>query len=224
MIKIVSLDILDLIEFPSGILFVLREQQGIENVKVAFYCYDIDTNSIASVTKNAYLLTKFGSSYNSVASQLGDYVSCDTARIKNGQLFVIYSSGEIGFFDEQGNIIRTDDLKYNDSPARDAAVDSNNNIWSVVPEQNVLVRYSTQQNRITLRLGADADNTFSCPVSVVEYDGFLYVCNADSKKIRRVDLSDYSVEDYKSFDESVYKYIRVGEHEFVVLDSGVYLL
>ncbi len=224
MIKIVSLDILDLIEFPSGVMFVLREQQGKENVKVAFYCYDIDTNSIASVTKNAYLLTKFGSSYNQIASQLGDYVSCDTARIRNSQVFVIYSSGEIGFFDDQGNIINTDDLNYNGSPARDAAVDSNNNIWSVVPEQNVLIRYSTQQNRITLRLGADANNTFSCPVSVSEYDGYLYVCNADSKRIKKVNLTDFSVEDYKSFDECIYKYIRVGEHEFVILDSGVYLL
>ena len=47
MIKVVSLDILDLIGFQSGILFVLRETQSNDSVKVSFYSFDIETKSIA---------------------------------------------------------------------------------------------------------------------------------------------------------------------------------
>lgn len=223
MIKVVSLDILDLIGFPSGILFVLKENQDNSSVKVSFYSFDIATKSIATVTKNAYLLTKFGSSYSPIARQLGDYVSCDTAKLWNGQLFVIYSSGEIGIFDEQGNLVRTSDLKYRDCPARDVAVE-NNFIWSVVPELNLIIKYSLLQNRVVMRIGDNSSDTFSHPVSVCEYDGYLYVCNKDSMRINKVSLSDFSVENYKQFDEPVYKYIKVGNNEFVILDSGVYML
>ncbi len=223
MIKVVSLDILDLIGFSSGVLFVLREKQNNNSVKVSFYSFDIESKSIASVTKNAYLLTKFGSSFAPIAKQLGDYVSCDAARLWNGHTFIIYSTGEIGIFDENGQLIKNTYLKYKDYPARDVAVD-NNYIWSSVPDQNMIIKYSVLQNRVIMRIGGDDSSTFDYPVSVSEYDGYLYVCNKNSKKIKRVKLSNFLVEDYKEFDESVYKYIKVDNNEFVILDSGVYLL
>ena len=223
MIKIVGLDILDLIGFSSGVLFVLRESQDNENVKVSFYSFDVNTKSIATVTKSAYLLTKFGSSFTPIANQLGDYVSCDAAKLWNGNTFVIYSSGELGIFDDQGKLIKTSDLKYNDLPARDVAVD-NNYIWSVVPEANMIIKYSLLQNRVIMRIGGESSSTFSKPVSVFEHDGYLYVCNQKNHKIKRINLTNYTVDDYKEFDEPVYKYINVDGNEFVILESGVYLL
>ena len=92
MIKIVSLDIVDLISFPSGIAFVLKESMEDNSVKVSFYSFDTVSQSIATVTKSAYLLAKFGASYELIAKQLGDYVSCDTAKLWNGQTFIIYLS------------------------------------------------------------------------------------------------------------------------------------
>ncbi|MCH5198990.1 MAG: hypothetical protein J1E34_08800 [Oscillospiraceae bacterium] len=223
MLKIVSLDIVDLLAFPSGILFVLKENIENGSVKVSFYSFDIAANSIASVTKNAYLLTKFGPSYAPISQQLGDYVSCDSAKLWNGNTFIIYSTGEMGIFDEEGKLLHTGDLLYNESPARDVAVD-NNYIWSVVPSKNLLVKYSVLQNRVVMRIGGDNSGTFANPVSVSVYDGYLYVCCKDARKIKRVRLSDFSVDEYKEFDEPVFKYLRVSKNEFVVLESGVYML
>lgn len=223
MLKIVSLDIVDLISFPSGILFVLKEPLENGSVKVSFYSFDIATKSIATVTKNAYLLTKFGASFAPIAKQLGDYVSCDTGKLWNGQTFIIYSTGEMGIFDEQGALIRTGDLMYNGAPARDVAID-NNYIWSVVPSKNLIVKYSLLQSRVVMRIGGDNSTTFASPVAAQEYDGCLYVSCKDACKIKKVSLSDFSVEDYKEFDEPVYKYLRVGKEEFVALESGVYML
>ena len=223
MLKIVSLDIVDLLSFPSGILFVLKENLENGAVKVSFYSFDIATQSIATVTKSAYLLTKFGPAYTPIAKQLGDYVSCDTAKLWNGNTFIIYSTGEMGIFDEEGALVRTGDLMYNGVPARDVAVD-NNYIWSAVPAKNLIVKYSMLQNRVVMRIGGDNSTTFLNPVSVEEYDGYLYVCCKDARRIKRVNLSDYSVDEYKEFDEPVFKYLRVGKNEFVVLESGVYML
>jgi hypothetical protein len=223
MLKIVSLDIVDLLSFPSGILFVLKENLENGSVKVSFYSFDIATQSIASVTKNAYLLTKFGSAFAPIAKQLGDYVSCDAAKLWNGHTFIIYSTGEMGIFDEAGALVRTGDLNYADAPARDVAVD-NNFIWSAVPSKNMIVKYSLLQNRVVMRIGEPGANTFVTPVSVAAYDNYLYVCCKEARKIRRVRLSDFTVQEYKEFDEPVFKYLRVGSTEFVVLESGVYML
>lgn len=223
MLKIVSLDIVDLLAFPSGILFVLKEPLENGQVKVSFYSFDIATRSIATVTKSAYLLTKFGAAYTPIAKQLGDYVSCDTAKLWNGHTFIIYSTGEMGIFDENGALVRTGDLTYNGAPARDVAVD-NNYIWSAVPGKNMVVKYSLLQNRVVMRIGGETSSTFVNPVSVEEYDGYLYVCCKDARKIRRVRLGDFTVDEYKEFDEPVFKYLRVGKNEFVVLESGVYML
>ncbi|MBQ6420569.1 MAG: hypothetical protein IJK02_05810 [Clostridia bacterium] len=223
MLKIVTLDIVDLIAFPSGVLFVIKEKLENESIKVSFYSFDVATKSIATVTKNAYLLSKFGTAFSPIAKQLGDYVSCDTAKLWNGQTFIIYSTGEMGIFDEGGKLISTGDLTYRDAPARDVAID-NNYIWSVVPKQNLIIKYSLLQNRVVMRIGGDNATTFTNPVSIEEYDGYLYVCCKDTCKIKRVRLSDFAVDEYKEFDEPVFKFLKVGSDEFVVLESGVYLL
>lgn len=223
MIRIVSLDIVDLISFPSGILFVIKEGEDRETSKISFYSFDIKTGTIASVTKNAYLLTKFGAAFSAISSQLNDYISCDTAKLWNGQTMVLYSTGEFGLFDENGKLLKTDSVIYKDAPARDITVD-NNYVWCTVPDKNLIVKYSVQQSRVVLRIGSESGSTFNGPVSITEADGKLYVCNPSSRKIKTVDLSDYSVKDYKEFDEAVYKFIKVEDHEFVILASGVYMI
>ena len=223
MIRIVSLDILDLLPFPSGVLFAIKEKTNQNTDKISFYSYDAVSNSIATVTRNAYLLTKFGPAFLRIAGQLNDHISCETARLPNGSLFLIYSTGETGLFDDKGRMITTGDVHYRGAPARDAAADETH-IWSVVSEQNLIVKYSAQHNRILMRIGGDASSAFTAPCAVSTDGSNLFVCNAGSCKINRVDLRDFSVEDYRLFDEPVYKYIKNEKREFVVLKSGVYML
>ena len=52
----------------------------------------------------------------------------------------------------------------------------------------------------------------------------MFICNVDSKKVRTISLKDYSVNDFRIFDEPVYKYLRSCGKEIVVLESGVYVL
>ena len=223
MIRIVSLDILDLLPFPSGILFAIKEKAENGNDKISFYSFDVRTKSIATVTRSAYLLTKFGPAYPKIAEKLNDHISCDTVKLYNGGLFLLYSSGETGLFDDQGTLLKTDRLIYQDAPARDGAADDKY-VWSVVPERNLIIKYSVTQNRVIMRIGGDGSTSFNAPSSVISDEQYLYVCNPGAKKINRVNLKTYAVEDFKRFDEPVYQYIQNEGHEFVVLASGVYML
>lgn len=223
MIRIVSLDILDLLPFPGGILFALKEKNEAGRDKISFYSYEAAGNAIGTVTRSAYLLTKFGPAFMKIAQQLNDHISCDTVKLYNGGLFLLYGSGETGLFDDRGELVRTGTMRYRGAPARDAA-DDDKYIWSAVPDQNAVIKYSVTQDRVLMRIGETENGPFAAPSSVISDDRYLYVCNPGANKINRVDLSTYAVEDFKRFDEPVYQYIRNEGREYAVLASGVYLL
>lgn len=221
--QILKIHITDILPFSKGILFVRQENLEDDNIKVSFFAYDVTQNMITPVTKSVYLLNKFGPSFRPIVEQLGDYVSCDADKIAGGGTAVIYTSGETGIFSSLGDLIWTGDLQYHDSPARDIAVEKNH-IWSVVPEKKALIRYSINANKVVMRIGGGSAGTFVKPVSVSCYDDSLYVCDRETYRIKTVSLTDFTVRDYRQFDEPVHKYLRSANEEFVVLNSGVYML
>ncbi|HOD02295.1 MAG: hypothetical protein BWY46_01075 [Firmicutes bacterium ADurb.Bin300] len=221
--KLMDIDIVDIIPFSKGLIVARKDVLKNGSVKVSFIGYDVKLERAAPVTKGVYLLNKFGPSYKPISEQIGDYVSCDVAILPNKHTAIVYTSGEVGIFDEKGTLYWTGDIFYKDCPVCSAAVE-NKYIWFVVPDFNCAVRYSPSAQKIILRIGADTSTAFSRPVSLSNYDDILYICNYGSNKIRTISLRDYTVSDYKVFEEPVYKYIRTCDREIAALNSGVYML
>ncbi len=223
MIKVVGQKVIDLIAYKQGILFVIKELVANGQYKVSFYSYDLQTQSIATVTKNAYLMTKFGSAYETIVPYLEDYVSCAAQKLADGKTVVTYRGGEIGLFSENGTLLYSERIAYNNSPIREAAA-IGNHVWCAVPEENVIVRYNTKKKRIDLRLGDKATGTFNRPVFISVADNTLFVSCKGGNCVNAVSLPDFTVTKIHAFNEPVLEYFRVGNNEFAVLDSGVYLL
>lgn len=221
--KISSTDIFDLIPFKSGFIYVKKAELENGSFKLKFYGYDVKKMENAPITKSVYLLSKFGSSFNIIAEKLGDYASCDAGILPNKYVSVVYPTGEMGLFDEKAALIWTGDLQYKGSPVQSLAVDGNN-IWCCVPKLNSIINYSIVNKKVSMRIGSENSTAFSNPISVVKYDDELFVVNKDSCKVRIVSLNDYSVRDFRLFDEPVLKYIRTNGKEVVLLESGIYIL
>lgn len=219
--QILNYNIIDIVPFSKGLIFVKRDEQSDGKNKVSFFSFDAVTEEITSVTKSVYLLNKFGMAYEQISSRLGDFITCDTVKLPNLHTIIIYPTGEMGHFDEKGKIIKTGDLYYNNAPARDAAFDGNC-FWSVVPQRNAIIRYSIATQKIIMRIGGDENTAFNMPISVTCCGNDLYVCNRASCEIRCVDINTLNVTDYLEFREPVNKYFRFGHKEIVVLDSGIY--
>ncbi|NMP36911.1 MAG: hypothetical protein GX051_02120 [Clostridiales bacterium] len=221
--KLMDIDIIDIIPFSKGLIFARKESLQNDSVKVSFFSYDLNTERAAPVTKGVYLLNKFGSAYKPIVEQIGDYISCDVAALPGSQTSVVYPTGEMGLFDPEGVLYWTGDLMYHDFPVRGVAAD-NKHIWCVVPDNNSVIRYSLASEKVVLRIGGDRSTAFASPVSLNIFDGELYICNQGTCRIRTINLKDYSVKDYKVFEEPVHRYIRSCGKEIVVLNSGVYQL
>ena len=83
---------------------------------------------------------------------------------------------------------------------------------------------SISHKKFSMRIGSKDSTSFNNPVSISKYDNELFICNKGSNKVRTINLKDYSVNDFRIFDEPVYKYLRSCGKEIVVLESGVYVL
>lgn len=221
--KILNVNVTDIVPFSKGLIFVKRDKLSDGTNKVSFFSYDIQTGDITTVTKSVYLLNKFGMAYEQITAKLGDYISCETAKLPNHHTIVIYPTGEMGHFDDKGRILKTGDLYYNNAPARDAAFDGNS-IWCAVPQKNAVIRYSISAQKIIMRIGGDNNTAFNLPISVTAYDNTVYVCNQASCEIRAIDINTLNVVDYLEFQEPVNKYFRFKDKEIVILNSGIYEL
>ena len=221
--KIMDIDIADIVAFSKGIVVARKDTLKSGKTKISFFTYDVKLERPTASTRGAYLLNKLGENYETIADQLSDFIYCDACQMGNKHTAIAYASGEIGLFDDKGKLYWTGDLQYKGYPIN-GVVSDGKYLWCVVPENNCIIRYSPTTEKIVLRIGGDSSTAFLNPVSLSLYDNKLYVCNYESCKIRTVNLKDFTVADYKIFDEPVYRYIKANDREVVELESGVYIL
>lgn len=221
--RIIQTETLDIFPWNHGFIYAEKVNLPDHRVKINYFSYNFETQSSSPFTKSAYLLSKFGNSFKPIASQLGNYVTCDVGRLPEHKTMVVYHTGESGIFSADGELIWTGDLLYHNVPVKDIIVDGKY-FWCAVPRDNSIIRYNSRSMSVDLRIGGGHSNCFSRPQSVWKEDDEVYVSNAGSGRIRIVNIRDYTVKDYLQFDESVWKYMRIGKHEIVMLDSGIYQL
>ena len=221
--KIMDIDIADIVPFSKGIIVARKDTLSSGKTKISFFTYDVKLERPTASTRGAYLLNKYGEKYEKIAEQLSDFIYCDAAVLPNKHVAIAYTSGEIGLFNDKGELYWTGDLQYKGCPIS-GVVPEGKYLWCVVPENNCIIRYSPTTEKIVLRIGGDSSTAFLNPVSISVYENTLYICNYQSCKIRTVNLKDFTVADYKTFDEPVYRYIKTNDREIVELESGVYIL
>ena len=74
--------------------------------------------------RSVYLRRKFGAGYETLVRSLGDYVSCDTARLPDGKFGRALSPEESSeFFSKEGRPVWRGELTYRGAGVSDLAVD-----------------------------------------------------------------------------------------------------
>lgn len=85
------------------------------------------------------------------------------------------------------------------------------------------MRFNINTMHAELRIGGK-NSPFNRPENIFIDGNFAYVSNGDSKNIVKVDLENYSVEEYLNFEEPVRAYVKSENFEFALLDSGLYVI
>ncbi len=221
--KLFNADLLDIVPAERGFVYACKETLPEGGEAVAFYNYNQEIDIFEKIPVLSYINAKFGENGAEFARTLGDFVTCDVVNITTSTKAVCYSDGELKVLGNMGEIISECKVEYLENPAR-SPLANGADLWFVVPDSNAIINYSIKHNRIEFRIGSPKEKAFCHPIDISLYDNKLFICNAYSYKIRTLNLADYNVNDYCIFNEPVYKYFRVKDIEYAVMQSGVYSL
>lgn len=220
--KVFAGEVYEMLPTPNGLIFSYCKENVENNVVVAYKMIAFDTNRFTDVTKNIYMITKFGSNYKSVANNCENYITAKSLVLPNGKVFLLETDGTASLIDLDGGIIWNGTLNYRSSAPSDIILHKNS-LWAAYADCNVLLRYNISTMREELRIGGNK-SPFNKPRDLFIKGDEVVVSNSGSNKLIKVNLNSYTVEELDQFEESVFQYVEVGNTCFVLLSSGLYVL
>lgn len=220
--KLFNADLLDIIPLERGFAYACKETLPEGGEAIMFYLYNQEIDIFEKIPVISYIKHKFGENAAQIARELGDFVTCTVVSLSNSMI-VSYGDGRLLVIGSAGEIMSELHVEYLDNPACSPTV-VGSDLWLAVPDSNAIINYSVKHNRTEFRIGSPNAKAFCHPTHLSVYDNKLFICNANSYKIRTIGLDNYTDADYYVFNEPVYKYFRVGDVEYAVMRSGVYCL
>lgn len=223
--KLFSDDIYDILEFDGGFIVVYRRSEVEDKFVVSYKSVRLENGVVSQRTRADYEYIKFCGIDPGFEPQSGEFITCSCAKLENGSIFVVSKAGEAKVIDSNGNTEWQGTIRYKDCGPSSIA-HHGHTLWASFSERNALIRFNLRTMREELRIGGSNDSSFSGPEGLWlnEPEGQLVVCNAKANNILEVNIKTYTVRERAAFDEPVHRYLRVGNKEFAVLSSGLYLL
>lgn len=223
--KLFADEIYDILEYDGGFIVVYRRGEVQERIVVSYKSVQLDSGTVVQRTRADYNFIKFGEVDPTDGMLPSESITCSTAKLDNGSIFIVTKSGNAKILDSNGDLEWQGTIKYKEcGPA--SIAHHGHTLWASFPERNALIRFNLRTMREELRIGGSNDSSFAGPEGlwINGDEGLLMVCNSKGNNILEVNMKTYTVRERAVFDEPVHKYICIGKKELAVLDSGLYLL
>ncbi|NDJ77436.1 MAG: hypothetical protein GYB65_14380 [Chloroflexi bacterium] len=188
----------------------------------AYYAYDFET--IREISGDAYTFAKFGHLSDKILQHFEihpDRVEITRSTSSPETLAAwVFSESIVRIFDGDGGLRSTFVPEPPWAGALYSVALTENGFWAAFPTVSTVYFYAFEDPV----LPAIELYGFSYPEHVNVIGSSLYVCEMGNDRICILDSATGEMKDTISFDESVWKYLEVGEHRVVRLQSGIYLL
>lgn len=220
--KVFDGKIYEVLPKSDGLIFPYQKAVVDEGDIVWYKMLSFENSLLSDVSETIYWNMKFGSNYPVAVKLCKNFVAEKSLILPDGRTLICNENGQVFIIDTDGMINISGEIRYRDAAPSGIAL-YNNSIWASFKDQNVLIRFNINTMRAELRIGGKT-SPFECPENIFIDGEWAYVCNKDSNKIIKVNLESYSVEDYYSFEEPIYAYVKSGSYEFALLESGLYVI
>lgn len=212
----------EILSIPNGIMFSYCKEALEDQVVVGYKMVSFDNGRMTDVAKNAYLGAKYGNNYQEIIKQCEHYITDRIIHLQNEKMLIYSKNGVLKLLNPDTSVLWQGALSYRNFFASDFVI-YKNVLWACFPECDVMLRYSLSTMREELRIGGKT-SPFNKPRSMFLENDDAYVCNVGSKKIVKVDLTDYTVSEFLEFPEEVYQYVKSDIYGFAILKSGLYMV
>ena len=221
--KIYDSSALCIVPLSEGMVFAYCQEKSDDQMTVAYKTVSFEDGTMTNVTSDFFSVAKFGAKYRSYLLQVANPVTCKALYLPNGNLLLCDEKGDAKIIKDDITTVWSGKLTHKGNAATGIAADGSS-LWCSYRDSGILVRYNTRTMRDELRLGGGRNPVISSPKGVWCQDGLMRVCDTAQRKIFEIDLHNYSMSTYREFDEPVHQYVKIRSYEFVLLDSGIYLL
>lgn len=223
LIKISNREIIDIVKYSDDKAIIVEKLPlgDIGQYKVNYFVLNFNNGDKEVITKNAYLLKKFGNAFHSISEKVINYVQCDAIVFPNKNTLVTYPNGQAGYFTPDGELKWSGELKYNDSFCCSAAADDDY-FWNCCPNENCVIRYSADKLKVDIRIGSKDSNTFISPFFASADDNYVYVC-CDNDKVRKIDKKNLAVSDVKGKYSGLKKFYKYGRFSIICTSDGAFI-
>ncbi len=220
--KIFEGKIYDILPKTDGIIFSYQKAHIDDGEVVWFKMLSLENALMTDVGKNIYWNIKFGGNYEAAVKTVKNFVAVKSVILPGNRLFLCDDDGQAFVIDSDGSVNLVGELKYRDKAPSGIAFHQNS-IWASFADRNVLMRFNINTMRAELRIGGK-NSPFDKPYGIYIDGDDAYVSNSGSKNLVKVNLKNYTVEERYNFEEPIRSYIKSGNYEFVLLDSGLYVI
>ena len=214
--------------FPYAEGFVVVEKHDDEERKHINYKYFPLTPP--SVTKpisiQSFLNAKFRDNYASLESLVDNYLLEKALWLNDREIMLVSPiDGSAKIISDNGTLLWQGFMLYRDEAPSGLEV-KKDKIWASYEGGNTLVRYSLKTIREELRVGGPDDSVFDKPngIWIEPLTNNMYVCNSGSQSVVKLELDTFRVETCCTFEEPIRKYYIAGSRQYVLLDSGIYVI
>ncbi len=207
---------------PDGFLYSHLINQNEGKAKVGFKMVSFESKTVSKVTKNIFMLAKFGANYKFFADKLRNYITCHAFPFDDGRTLVIEYDGQGVVYGEDGEELWSENFVYSDNAPTCAAV-SGTTLWLCYKELSTIIKYDLKMLRQELRIGG-VNAPFKKPCGLFPAGTKLFVCSQENKSILKLDCITYQTENYFELDEVINDYKFINKSEIVVTKSGIYML
>ncbi len=222
MVKVFDETAIGILPLNNGFIVAARRADDGGKMVVGYNLISFEQGSIKAVTRNVYLLAKFGQYYERMEAALDNPFYWNVTQLPNDKQLCLYPDGEAKLFDTEARVTWNGELKYNGHGAADVCF-LNRDIWCSFPEDRCIARLNPTNMSIELRIG-DESSAFAKPTALFAEGSTLYVCDEKQGVVWAVNTEDYTVRCFAEFLEPVYKFVKIGDIALVHLESGVYKL
>lgn len=222
MIKISDREIIDVIKYSSDKAILVEKKPNLDSAGygVNYFVLNFSSGEKEIITKDAYLLKKYGANRKIIAEKLGNFVVPNAMILEDRSVLVIYPTGETGLFNSEGELVKDGLLSYNDSPVSGIAEDGEC-FWSVCQKENCVIRYYADGAKVDIRIGTKEQNTFPNPYFVSSDENNIYVC-CEHNRVRTISKTDFVVSDIKKTYDQMTGYYRFGDFAIITTYTGAY--
>ncbi len=212
----------EILSISGGIMFSYCKEALEDQIVVGYKMISFDNGRITDVAKNAFLGAKYGTNYQEILKKCEHYITDRIIHLQNEKMLIYSKNGILKLLNADTSVLWQGTLSYRNYNASDFII-YKSALWACFPECDVMLRYNLSTMHEELRIGGKK-SPFSKPRSLFLENDDAYVCNIGSKRIVKVNLADYTVNEHLEFSEEVYQYFKSDIYGFVILKSGLYMV